>query len=156
MFIIVTILHVIACFVLVSVILMQAGRGGGLSEMLGGGGNQAQKIFGTQTSSMLGKVTSYCAILFVITSISLGVMTSSRGKSLMSGAEIEPFFNNQAAQTTGPEGAALDPSIVAKAADAARAEATAQTNNAVNQATEVVNQVQQKVNQTAEASTKTP
>ncbi len=93
MIIFVTILHVIACIVLIGVILIQSGRGGGLSEMLGGAGQPAQKMFGTQTSSFLGKATSYCAIMFLITSVALGVLTSQKSKSLMSGAEIKPFFD---------------------------------------------------------------
>ena len=42
---IVVIFHVVACLVLISVILLQSGRGGGLSEMLGGGvAQQTQRI----------------------------------------------------------------------------------------------------------------
>jgi preprotein translocase subunit SecG len=95
MYILVGIFHVVACLVLIAVILLQSGRGGGLSEMLGGGGQQTQKIFGTQTNKFMTTATSYCAVIFIITSITLGVMTSNRGKSLLAGAEIKPFFDDQ-------------------------------------------------------------
>lgn len=88
------VLHAAACLVLIAVILLQSGRGGGLSEMAGGMGNQqSQKLFGTQTNALLMKFTSYCAIAFLITSIALVLLTSRRSKSLMEGARIRPVFN---------------------------------------------------------------
>jgi preprotein translocase subunit SecG len=88
--------HIVACLVLIGVILLQSGRGGGLSEMAGGqGAQQSQKLFGTQTNALLMKFTSYCAIVFLITSISLVLMTSRRSKSLMEGARIQPIFDTQ-------------------------------------------------------------
>ena len=86
--------HITACVVLIAVILLQSGRGGGLSEMAGGQGTQqTQKMFGTQTNSLLMKFTSYCAIAFLITSISLVLLTSRKSRSLMEGARIKPIFN---------------------------------------------------------------
>jgi len=74
-------IHVIACFVLIAVILLQAGRGGGLSETFGG--DSAQTIFGTKASVFLAKATVVAASLFLITCLVLGIMTSRRGKSLI-------------------------------------------------------------------------
>ena len=81
MYIFLIIVHVIVCFVLIAVILLQAGRGGGLSEIAGG--NQTQSIFGTQTNAFMTRATEVCAVIFVITSLSLGVLSTQRGKSLM-------------------------------------------------------------------------
>ncbi len=80
MYIVVMIVHVIVCIVLILVVLLQAGRGGGVTDMLGG---QAQNIFGTQTSEFMVKATEICAVLFVVTSLSLGIMTTQKSKSLM-------------------------------------------------------------------------
>lgn len=89
--------HIAACLVLIGVILLQSGRGGGLSEMAGGqGAQQSQKLFGTQTNALLMKFTSYCAIAFLITSISLVLLTSRKSKSLMEGARIQPIFDTNA------------------------------------------------------------
>ena len=81
MYIFLIIVHVIVCLVLVLVVLLQAGRGGGISDMMGGG--QPQSIFGTQTNAFMMRATEVCAVLFIITSLSLGIITAQRGKSLV-------------------------------------------------------------------------
>lgn len=77
----VLVIHVIVCLVLIFVVLLQAGRGGGFSDMLGGG--QPQSLFGTQTNAFMVKATEVCAVLFIITSLSLGMMSTQKGKSLV-------------------------------------------------------------------------
>ena len=74
-------IHIIACLVLVVVILLQAGRGGGLSEAFGMGSTST--IFGTSASKFLQKMTAISAAVFLITSLSLTVLSSYRSKSLM-------------------------------------------------------------------------
>ena len=77
----VLVIHVIVCLVLVFVVLLQAGRGGGFSDMLGGG--QPQSLFGTQTNAFMVKATEVCAVLFIVTSLALGMLSTQRGKSLV-------------------------------------------------------------------------
>ncbi len=81
MYIFLIIIHVIVCIVLIAVILLQAGRGGGFSDLAGG--TQTQSIFGTQTNAFKTRATEVCAVLFIVTSLSLGVLSTQRGKSLM-------------------------------------------------------------------------
>ena len=81
MYIFILIIHVIVCFVLILVVLLQAGRGGGFSDMMGGG--QPQSIFGTQTNTFMTRATEVCAVVFIITSLTLGMMSTQKGKSLM-------------------------------------------------------------------------
>ncbi len=81
MYILLLIIHVIACFVLIAVVLLQAGRGGGVSDMFGSG--QPSSIFGTQTNAFLTRATEVCAVVFIITSLSLGMLSTQRGKSLV-------------------------------------------------------------------------
>ena len=81
MYIFLMIVHVIVCIVLIAVVLLQAGRGGGFSEMMGGA--QPQSIFGTQTNMFMTRATEVCAVLFIVTSLSLGILSTQRGKSLM-------------------------------------------------------------------------
>ena len=75
------IVHVIVCLFLIAVILLQAGRGGGLSDMAGGG--QAQSILGTETNTFMKRLTEVFAVVFIITSLSLGIISTHRGKSLV-------------------------------------------------------------------------
>lgn len=81
MMIFLMIIHVFVCLVLVFVVLLQAGRGGGLSDMVGAG--QPQTLFGTQTNTFLTRATEVCAVVFILTSLSLGILTAQRGKSLV-------------------------------------------------------------------------
>ncbi len=82
MYIFLIVIHVIVCLVLVAVVLLQAGRGGGFSDMMGGA--QPQSIFGTQTNEFMTRATEVCAVLFIVTSLSLGIISTQRGKSLIS------------------------------------------------------------------------
>lgn len=72
-------LHAIICVLLVVVILMQSGRGGGLTESF----QAAESIFGAQTSSFMIKATTVLTILFLLLSTSLAVISSRKGKSIM-------------------------------------------------------------------------
>ncbi len=81
-------LHIVVSLVLIAVILLQAGRGGGLSESFGG--SSTQTIFGTKTSLFLMRATAASAIVYIITCLVLGVMTSNRGRSLVSKGSAIP------------------------------------------------------------------
>lgn len=74
-------IHVIVSMVLIAVILLQAGRGGGLSETFGG--SSTQTILGTKTSVFLKRATAASAVLYIVTCLSLAVLTSHRGRSLV-------------------------------------------------------------------------
>lgn len=75
-------IHVIASLTLIAVILLQAGRGGGLSESFGA--SSTQTILGTKTSTFLKRATATAAVIYILTCLSLAVMTSHRGRSLVS------------------------------------------------------------------------
>lgn len=81
MSVIITILHVIVCFVLILVILLQAGRGQGLTGAAFGSGN-VQSLFGTKASSFLTKATTVSAICFMLTCITLDVIEVQKSRSL--------------------------------------------------------------------------
>ena len=85
----VMLIHVIVSLVLIAVILLQAGRGGGLSESFGG--SSTQTIFGTKTSVFLTRATAVSAVVYILTCLVLGVMTSHRGRSLVAkGSLVSP------------------------------------------------------------------
>ena len=81
------VIHIIACLILVLVILLQAGRGGGLSEAFGIGSTST--IFGTSASKFLQKMTAVSAALFLLTSLSLTVLSSHKSKSIMNAEQLK-------------------------------------------------------------------
>jgi len=64
------ILHVIVCFELIIVVLLQVGKGS-LGGILGG---SSQTLFGNQGGNVLTKVTTFSAIIFMVTSILLNLV----------------------------------------------------------------------------------
>ncbi len=71
--------HVIVCLVLVVVILLQTGSAGGMGAAFGGGGSQT--LFGGSGSGkFFTRLTAIVAALFMITSISLTIMSAHRAK----------------------------------------------------------------------------
>ncbi len=73
-------IHVLACILLIIIILIQAGRGGGLVENFSG----VESMFGTKTNTFLTRATSVLSIIFFITCLSLAFMSARKSKSLMS------------------------------------------------------------------------
>ena len=68
-------LHVLVSLFLIFVILLQPGKGDSMAA-LGGGGN-ASSAFGSRGSvTFLAKVTEVCAVLFMITSLTLAYRSS--------------------------------------------------------------------------------
>lgn len=75
------VIHIIASIVLILVILLQAGRGGGLSESFGL--SSTQTFFGTSAAKFLQTATSVCAVVFLFTCLSLAALSTQRSRSLM-------------------------------------------------------------------------
>jgi len=68
-----TIVHVLVCIFLIGVILLQQGKSADLAGAFGGQGSQT--AFGPRTAgNVLTKVTTWCAITFMITSIGLTIL----------------------------------------------------------------------------------
>jgi len=93
------ILHVIAAIFLVVIILMLAGRGEGLSGAFGGGGF-TQALFGAHTPTFLTRLTTALAIIFLLTSLTLAILASYRGKSLMDNVKVEKEVTSE--EEAGP------------------------------------------------------
>ena len=77
-------IHVIVCVLLVIVILMQAGRGGGLTETF----QSAESMFGTQTNKFMVRLTTILAVIFLSTSLILAFNSSKTNKSLMANKRL--------------------------------------------------------------------
>ena len=70
--------HVIVCFIIIFIVLLQVGRGAEAGAMFGGSG-QAQTLRGQST--FIGKFTTAMAIAFMLTSFLLTYDTSNNAKS---------------------------------------------------------------------------
>ena len=79
---IVTALHVFVCLILIMVILIQGGRGQGLTGPSFGSGN-VQSLFGTRAADFITKATSFAAICFLFTCITLNYFEAQRSRSLL-------------------------------------------------------------------------
>lgn len=72
-----TVLHVIVGLFLILVILLQAGKGAAMGASLGSAGSQA--MFGSSgAGNFLTKLTTAAAITFMVTSLSLAVISSKK------------------------------------------------------------------------------
>ncbi|MEE9217860.1 MAG: preprotein translocase subunit SecG [Acidobacteriota bacterium] len=67
--------HVAVCFILILIVLLQTGRGADLAGAFGMAGSQT--AFGPRgTSSLLTKLTTWAAVTFMVTSLTLYIMQS--------------------------------------------------------------------------------
>ena len=75
MYYVVLAVHVLVCFFLIIVILLQSGKAADLAGAFGGMGSQT--AFGPRGSAtLLSKATTISAVLFMITSMSLSIMAT--------------------------------------------------------------------------------
>jgi preprotein translocase subunit SecG len=82
MFVAVIVLHVLLCFAIIGIVLLQAGKGADIGSAFGGAGSQA--VFGSMgTPTVLGKITAAIAVLFTVTSFTLALMGGERGGSVV-------------------------------------------------------------------------
>jgi preprotein translocase subunit SecG len=72
------VIHVVTCVLLIVAVLMQSSKGGGLSGAFGGGGGQAI-LGGRETATFLSKATTYLAVIFMCTSLSLAFLSAGKG-----------------------------------------------------------------------------
>ena len=78
MYIFILIVHVIVCISLILIVLLQAGKGSGISGLFGGGGSD-QLFSAPSGMAFVKKATVVMAVLFMLTSLSLTMMTSRMG-----------------------------------------------------------------------------
>ncbi len=87
----VIVLHVIVCLFLIGVVLLQQGRSADLAGAFGGQGSQT--AFGPRAAAnVLTRLTTWSAIIFMLTSISLTVLyqRTTGSHSLLEGSKPAP------------------------------------------------------------------
>jgi preprotein translocase subunit SecG len=81
------IVHIIVCFFLIIVVLLQSGKSGDIAAAFGGQGSQT--AFGPRgAASALSRATTWSAIIFMMTSITLSILAQRRsgaGSSVLQG-----------------------------------------------------------------------
>ncbi|WP_035257900.1 preprotein translocase subunit SecG [Desulfatirhabdium butyrativorans] len=71
------VIHVIVCIALILIVLLQTGKGSDMGAAFGMGSSQT--LFGsTGASTFLSKATTVAAIIFMVTSLMLAVISSNR------------------------------------------------------------------------------
>jgi preprotein translocase subunit SecG len=76
--VLITIVHVVVALILILVVLLQTGKRADLAGAFGGGGSQT--AFGTRgAATLLSKVTTTAAVLFMMTSMALSILSSKSG-----------------------------------------------------------------------------
>ena len=89
MFILVLIVHIIVCFFLIIVVLLQSGKAADLAGAFGGMGSQT--AFGPRGSAtLLSKATTISAALFMVTSLSLSILATRNAGVATTVLEGEP------------------------------------------------------------------
>ncbi len=88
MIVLLTIIHVSICFFLVIVVLLQSGKAADLAGAFGGMGSQT--AFGPRGSAtLLSKATTIAATLFMVTSLTLAILTSRNVGSSVGSTVLE-------------------------------------------------------------------
>lgn len=85
---VITVFHVIGALILIIAILLQAGKGAAMGSGLGAGSSQT--MFGSSgAGNFLTKLTTGVAILFMVTSLTLAILSTKRdSQSIMKDVEV--------------------------------------------------------------------
>ena len=101
-----TIVHVVVCFFLVGIVLLQHGKGADIGATFGG---SSQSLFGSEGPlPLLNKITTAVAVIFMLTSVTLAYLSSqSSTSSVMTGVTVEQPV--QTAQPLAKEDMVVEP-----------------------------------------------
>src|ERR1700680_47878 len=98
----ITTIHILVCLFIIIVVLLQSGKSGDISAAFGGQGSQT--AFGPRgAASALSKATTWSAVAFMVTSITLSLYASRRGGPgcVLQGMKSQPV-KTQPAPTPRP------------------------------------------------------
>jgi preprotein translocase subunit SecG len=99
--------HILVCFFLIVVVLLQSGKSGDIAAAFGGMGSQT--AFGPRgAATALSKATTWSAVLFMVTSVTLSIFAvrqsgvSPASGSVLSGVKGSPTNSKPAAPAQAP------------------------------------------------------
>ncbi len=97
--------HVVVSLFLILVVLLQQGKGADLS-VFGGGGTQT--AFGARgAATILHKLTVICFVLFILTTLSIGILQTADDPTVMSDVESAADDQGDEAPLSAPAGGTL-------------------------------------------------
>ena len=83
-------IHVIVCVLLVLIVLLQSGKGATMGVSLGGGAGQT--LFGASgPATILTKITTAVAIIFMITSLMLAYLSGNQSETSVMEKTVAPI-----------------------------------------------------------------
>ncbi len=120
-----TIVHVFVCLFLIIVVLLQSGKAADLAGAFGGMGSQT--AFGPRgAATLLSKATTTAAVIFMLTSIWLGiekVRTRGTGESVIERTATEETVDPAGTEPSGqPPGVQTEVEVIPPGDDAATGE----------------------------------
>lgn len=107
MIILLTVFHVLVCFFLIIVVLLQSGKAADLAGAFGGMGSQT--AFGPRgAATVLSKATTVAAVIFMLTSLSLAIIAargSGGGRTVLESHKPTPTRSVPAQTPAAPPAA---------------------------------------------------
>lgn len=99
MYTLTVIIHLIVCFLMIAAILLQAGKGAEIGASFGG---SSQTVFGSRgPGTFLSKVTVGAAIVFMLTSLSLALL-SKQANTSSTVIDLHPPSHHESSSTSTP------------------------------------------------------
>ncbi len=101
MYTLTVVLHLIVCFLMIAAILLQAGKGAEIGAAFGG---SSQTVFGSRgPGTFLSKVTVGAAIIFMLTSLSLALLSKKENAaSTVIDLHTPAKHNSSSTETSSP------------------------------------------------------
>jgi preprotein translocase subunit SecG len=119
MYTLAVVIHVLACLLMIAAILLQSGKGAEIGAMFGG---SSQTIFGSRgPGTFLSKVTVATAVIFMLTSLSLALLSKERrfSSTVLERSQTERSASSDHANGTGHQVPA-SPATTPQASDPAK------------------------------------
>ena len=100
MYTLVVVVHIIVCVLMILSILLQAGKGAEIGAAFGG---SSQTVFGSRgPGTFLSKITIGAAILFMLSSLSLALL-SKQAQTSSTVIDMHPATHQESSSSTGSE-----------------------------------------------------
>ncbi|MDH3769467.1 MAG: preprotein translocase subunit SecG [Nitrospirota bacterium] len=116
-------IHLIVCFLMIAAILLQAGKGAEIGASFGG---SSQTVFGSRgPGTFLSKVTVGAAIVFMLSSLSLAVL-SRQANTSSTVIDLHPPSHQESSSTSTEETTTVAPTTEAETSSATSPEASSE------------------------------